>query len=130
MTKEKETLSTGFLGRVYNEGQVIILQGEEGNCMYEIQDGQVEVIQEKNGEEVRLAVLGKGDFFGEMAIFDREARSATVRAIGVVRALTIDKRTFLRKITQDPSLAFRIIERMSRRIRDLNSEIFQLKTAE
>ena len=130
MTKEKETLSTGFLGRVYNEGQVIILQGEKGNCMYEIQEGQVEVIQEKNDEEVRLAVLGRGDFFGEMAIFDREVRSATVRALGIVRVLTIDKRTFLRKITQDPSLAFRIIERMSNRIRDLNAEIVRLKTGD
>lgn len=128
MKKEKDPLRTGFLGRVYNDGQVIIRQGEEGSCMYEIQDGQVEVIQEKNGEEVRLAVLSKGDFFGEMAIFDREVRSATVRALGIVRTLTIEKRTFLRKITQDPSLAFRIIEKMSRRIRDLNAEIVRLKT--
>jgi len=48
--------------------------------MYVIQEGQVEVLQEKNGKEVRLAICAKGDFFGEMAIFERDIRSATVRA--------------------------------------------------
>jgi CRP-like cAMP-binding protein len=121
-------MSRGLLGKVYGDGEVIIRQGESGDCMYEIQDGQVEVIQEKDGKEVRLAVLDKGDFFGEMAIFDREVRSATVRAMGEVRALTIDKRTFLRRITEDPSIAFRIVERMSRRIRKLDAETVRLKT--
>jgi len=73
-------------------------------------------------------VLGKGDFFGEMAIFEHEVRSATIRARGEVRALTVDKRTFLRRITEDPSIAFRIVGRMSRRIRELDAEIVRLKT--
>ena len=121
-------MSTGELGRVYNDGEVIIRQGEAGDCMYEIQGGKVEVIQEKSGKEICLAVLGKGDFFGEMAIFEHDVRSATVRALGEVRALTIDKRTFLRRITEDPSLAFRIVERMSHRIREMNNKLVRLKT--
>jgi CRP/FNR family cyclic AMP-dependent transcriptional regulator len=121
-------MNQGLLGKVYDDGEIIIRQGEPGDCMYEIQEGQVEVIQEKDGKKIQLAVLSRGDFFGEMAIFDREVRSATVRAKGEVRALTIDKRTFLRKITEDPSLAFRIVERMSRRIRELDAEIVRLKT--
>ncbi len=121
-------MGTGELGKVYNDGEVIIRQGEAGDCMYEIQGGKVEVIQEKSGKEICLAVLSKGDFFGEMAIFEHEVRSATVRALGEVRALTIDKRTFLRRITEDPSLAFRIVERMSHRIREMNSKLVRLKT--
>ncbi len=121
-------MGTGELGRVYNDGEVIIRQGEAGDCMYEIQGGKVEVIQEKSGKEICLAVLSKGDFFGEMAIFEHEVRSATVRALGEVRALTIDKRTFLRRITEDPSLAFRIVERMSHRIREMNNKLVRLKT--
>ncbi len=121
-------MSTGELGRVYDDGKVIIRQGEAGDCMYEIQSGEVEVIQEKSGKEICLAVLGKGDFFGEMAIFEHDVRSATVRALGEVRALTIDKRTFLRRITEDPSLAFRIVERMSHRIREMNNKLVRLKT--
>jgi CRP-like cAMP-binding protein len=63
-----------------------------------------------------------------MAIFEHDVRSATVRALGEVRALTIDKRTFLRRITEDPSLAFRIVEKMSHRIREMNNKLVRLKT--
>lgn len=111
------------LGKEYGEGDVIVLQGEIGNCMYEILEGQVEVIRETGKKKVLLARLGKGDFFGEMALFDRETRSATVRALGRARILTIDKRTLLGRITQDPSLAFRILEKMSYRIRELDKKM-------
>ncbi len=111
------------LGREYKEGDLIVRQGEVGDCMYEILDGRVEVIHETGDKELRLAELSRGDFFGEMALFDREVRSASVRALGTVRALTIDKRTLLRRITEDPSLAFRILEKMSHRIRELNKKM-------
>lgn len=120
-------MKTGVLGKVYNDGDVIVRQGEAGDCMYEILEGTVEVLREKNGQEVCLAVLSKGDFFGEMAIFEREVRSATVRAMGEVRAMTIDKKTLLRRISGDPSLAFRIVEKMANRIRELDIEIERLK---
>jgi CRP/FNR family cyclic AMP-dependent transcriptional regulator len=116
------------LGSLYRDGEIIIHQGEPGEHMYEILDGQVEVLQERAGKEVRLAVLGKGDFFGEMAIFEREVRSATVRAMGEVRALTIDKRILLRRISEDPSLALRILEKMSNRIREMDYELVRLRT--
>jgi len=120
-------MKAGVLGKVYNDREVIVRQGETGECMYEILEGTVEVLREKNGHEICLAVLSKGDFFGEMAIFEREARSATVRAMGEVRAITIDKKTLLRRISEDPSLAFRILEKMANRIRELDVEIERLK---
>jgi len=120
-------MDTGALGKVYEDGEIIIKQGEVGDCMYVIQEGEVEVIREEGGKEVQLAVRKEGDFVGEMAIFERDVRSATVRALGRVRVLTIDKRNFLRRISQDPSLAFRIVETMSRRIRKLSKENAQLK---
>jgi len=120
---------TGKLGKVYGNGDVIVRQGETDDCMYEILEGQVEVLQERGEKEVRLAILDKGDFFGEMAIFEKEVRSATVRAIGEVRALTIDKKALLRRISEDPTLAFRIVERMSHRIRELDNEIVRLKAS-
>ena len=122
-------MKTGELGRMYREGDIIVEQGETGDCMYEILEGEVEVLQVREGKEVRLAVLDKGEFFGEMAIFEKEVRSATVRAMGVVRALTIDKRTLLRRISEDPTLAFRIVERMSHRIREMDNEIVRLKAS-
>ncbi len=114
---------TGVLGKVYQDGQVIIRQGEVGDCMYVIQEGQVEVFLEEDGEATRLAVLDEGDLFGEMALIEHEVRSATVRALGTVRVLTVDKDTFLRRIHEDPSLAYRIMQKMSHRIRELHHEL-------
>ncbi len=120
-------METGALGKVYQDGEIIVRQGELGNCMYVVQKGKVEVLQEKGDKQVSLAVLNEGDFLGEMAIFEREVRSATARALGEVRVLTVDKKTFLRRIHEDPSLAFRIIQKMSRRIRELNSKLVHTK---
>ena len=119
-------MDTGALGKIYQDGEVIIRQGDVGECMYVIQDGQVEVVIEENGIEVVLAERGEGEFFGEMAIFDRDVRSATVRAKGQVRAITVDKKSFLRRIHKDPSLAFRIVETMSHRIRELSDDVARL----
>jgi CRP-like cAMP-binding protein len=116
-------MTTGALGKLYADGEVVVRQGEVGNCMYVIQGGQVEVLLRKGDNDVCVAVLSEGDFFGEMALFDQEVRSATVRARGEVRLLTLEKKTFLRRIHEDPSLAFRIMEKMSHRIRELNDAL-------
>lgn len=118
---------TGALGAIYKDGETIIQQGEIGDCMYVIQDGKVEILIDDNGSVTRLAIVGKGDILGEMALFDREVRSASARALGEARVLTIDKKNFLRRVHADPVLALRIVETMSHRIRDLNAEVARLK---
>lgn len=120
-------MDIGGLGKVYKDQEVIIKQGEPGNCMYVIQSGEVEILKENEGTLVRIATRNSGDFFGEMALFSHELRSATVRALGDVRILTVDKRNLLTSIQKDPSLAFRIIETLSKRIRDLSEEITPYK---
>jgi CRP-like cAMP-binding protein len=116
------------LGKTYTDGQIIVEQGSVGDCMYVIQEGEVEVLVEKQGRQVTLATLGEKELFGEMAIFEKELRSATVRAIGDVRVITVDKKSFLRRIHEDPSLALRIVETMSRRIRELDGELALAQT--
>jgi len=109
------------LGSIYAPGQPIVREGELGDCLYVVQSGSVEVVQATpDGSERRLRVLGEGEFFGEMAIFEREPRSATVRAVDEARVLRVDKRTLLRRMKEDPTLAFNILETLSRRIRDLS----------
>ncbi len=120
-------MSDGELGKTYEDGEIVIRQGDVGDCLFVVQDGQVEFLDERDGALARLRVAGKGEMFGEMAIFQKEARSATVRAIGKARVLTLDKRNFLRRINEDPSLAFRIVETMSRRVRELSDEVARLK---
>lgn len=118
---------TGALGKVYQDGEVIVRQGEVGDCMYVIQEGQVEVVAERGDGELRLNVLDAGELFGEMAVVERETRVATVRAVGATRVLTIDRKSFLRRIHEDPSLAYRIVQTMSRRIRELDAEVTRLR---
>ena len=64
------------------------------------------------------------------AIFERQPRSATVRALGQAKILTVDLRNFLRRVQEDPSLAFRILETLSHRVRDLNEEVGRLRSEE
>ncbi len=120
------TMEPGTLGKVYSDGETIVRQGEVGDCMYVIQAGQVEVLQRKGDKEICVCVLGPWDTFGEMALFEGEVRSATVRARGEVRVLTVDKKTFLRRVHEDPSIAFRILQQMSHRIRELTAELVKV----
>jgi len=123
LCRKGKIVETGALGKVYKDGEVIIRQGDKGDSIHVIQDGQAEVVKEIHGAFLRLAILGKGDIFGEMAILDHEARMATVRALGAARILTIDKENFLRRIHEDPSLAYRLLQVMSGRVRLLGEQV-------
>ena len=121
----------GALGKVYRDGEVIIRQGNSGDSMYVIQGGRVEVVQQTgNGHEQHLAFLDAGDFFGEMAVFEKEVRSATVRASGEARVLKIDKKTLLRRIQEDPLLAVNLLKTMSHRIRELDRDVAHHRNSE
>ncbi len=120
-------MESGELGIIYHDTEIIIKQGEQGDCLYVVQEGMVEVVHETDHGDVLLALRGKGEFLGEMAIFDHGVRSATVRALGEARVLTIDKKNFLRRVYEDPSLAFRLLQTMSARIRELSAEVSQLQ---
>jgi CRP-like cAMP-binding protein len=117
------------LGRFYEDGEIIARQGEAGDCLFVVQDGEVEILVQENGSEVVLRSARRNEVLGEMAIFEHQPRSATIRAKGKVRILTLDKRNFLRRINEDPSLAFRMIETMSHRVRDLSREVVELQAA-
>ncbi len=116
----------GDLGTIYRDGEAIVREGELGKCMFVIQAGRVEVVHGDDGGAQRLAVLGEGDFFGEMALFGEAERSATVRAVGEARVLKVDKRTLLRRIHEDPMLALNLLESLSARIRRLNDQVVRL----
>ncbi len=120
-------MSVAALGRFYEDGEVIVRQGEAGDCMYVVQDGEVSIVREEDGHEILVGSAGRNEVLGEMAIFDHRPRSATIKAKGRARVLTLDKRNFLRRINEDPSLAFRMIETMSHRVRELNDQVVALQ---
>ena len=106
------------LGKNYKDGDIIFEENSIGKEMYIILTGNAKVIKKKDGAETTLATLEEGDFFGEMSLFDNSPRSATVKALGDIKLLEINQKNFLKKISRDPSLAFRMLEKMSQRIRN------------
>jgi CRP/FNR family transcriptional regulator/CRP/FNR family cyclic AMP-dependent transcriptional regulator len=113
-------MKKNILGQQYQDGDTIIKQGDVGNCLYVIQEGKVGVFHQTGDNEIKVTELGKTDFFGEMGLFEKDVRSCTVRSIGESKVLTIDKKNFYKTIQQDPSLAYRLLEKMSKRLRDTN----------
>jgi CRP/FNR family cyclic AMP-dependent transcriptional regulator len=121
-------VAEGDLGKVYHDGEVLVRQGDRGDCMYVIQEGQAEIFMEREGKEILLRTAQAGEVIGEMALFERVVRSASVRAKGDMRALTVDKRNFLKRINEDPSLAFRLVKLMSKKIREMSDEVARLRS--
>jgi CRP-like cAMP-binding protein len=117
------SLTNTTLGRNFKGGEVIIKQGTVGDCLYVIQQGNVEVIIESESGDKKIAVLTEKDFFGEMGLFEKDVRSCTIRALDDVKVLTIDKKNFYKTIQKDPSLAFNLLEKMSKRLRATNKLI-------
>ena len=111
----------------YPAEMILCHEGALESTFYILLDGEVRVTKWFDESEERiLKHLHPGDFFGEMALFDRDVRSASVRALGSARILTVDKHNLLPRIHQDPSMAFRMLEIMSNRIRELLLEVNRL----
>jgi len=92
----KTDQSERVAGAHYASGDYIFRQGDPGTSFYVIEKGEVEVfrrVEGKNSDEV-LAVLGPGDFFGEMALIDNQPRSASIRARCPVEVVVIGKNVF------------------------------------
>jgi len=105
-----------IFGSFFEKGTVVFREGDLGELMYIIQSGGVEISQLQEGREVVLALLERGDFFGEMALVDQRPRSATVTTIQPTRLLPLSRSSFLERISQDPGVAFHLFKSLSRRV--------------
>jgi EAL domain-containing protein (putative c-di-GMP-specific phosphodiesterase class I) len=70
-----------FEREIFDSGQQIFKSGEDGDCAYLIEEGVVEILVLKQGEEHRIRLIGKGELFGEVSLIDYQPRTATVKAI-------------------------------------------------
>ena len=112
--------------KTYAPGTVVFREGETGDEMYIIQRGKVRVSKDFSGKPHLIAVLEKGEFFGEMAIVSRLRRSATVTAIDEVEALAFDRDGLLAMITRNPRIGLSIIDRLCRRLQAAHREVQHL----
>ena len=87
----------------FQSNQIIFTQGDTGHNMYLIVRGMVEIFQSgQNGDEVRMALLGPGDCFGEMALITGDPRTASARANSAVTLLPVNREDMLNGIRSDP----------------------------
>ncbi len=101
------------------QNTVIFHQGDEGNMMFVIVEGQLQVLRSADGAEQVLAQRGPGDFVGEMAIIESTQRSATLRTQTDVRVLAIDGETFKGILRERPDVSFAVLCSLSRRLREM-----------
>lgn len=104
--------------KIYEPGQVIISEFEPGDTFYLIQRGDVQLLKCVNGAMKNLDILKPGEFFGEMAILDNSARSATCMAKTKVKCLEFSKENFEILITGNPQLALSLLKLFCKRIYD------------
>ncbi|MBW1821363.1 MAG: cyclic nucleotide-binding domain-containing protein [Deltaproteobacteria bacterium] len=109
----------------FNKDDIIIKEGDPGREMYIIKSGSVDVVKSDGDREIILSTLSRGDFFGEMAILENIDRTATVKAKETSRLIVLTTGNFMIKLKKDPTFAFQIMQKMSKRIRILNEKILK-----
>ncbi len=107
--------------RKFKDGNEIFHEDSPGSTMYFIASGKIRLaranIREGRDIVTTLAVLNKGDFFGEMALFEYGRRSATATAVGDVELRIITRKDLEAKIKEHPEIAFYFLDRISKRMR-------------
>lgn len=102
--------------RNYPKDTMIFSECQSGNEMYIIQDGQVKISKVVDGKEVILAVLKKGDFFGEMALLENKPRSASAIALENCRLMAVNRQNFDQMVSTQPQLIARLTTTLADRL--------------
>ncbi len=105
--------------RSFTRGETIFTQGDAGDCMYAIKEGEVDVLV--NGAVVET--LGEGSIFGEMALIDTNPRSATVVARTDCKLVPINESRFKYLVQQTPFFAIEVMRVMARRLRQMDARL-------
>lgn len=113
--------------RNYPKGSVIFFENDRGDSLYLVAEGQVKVVLiGEDGREVILSILGKGSFFGEMALIDDAPRSAHVISMDDARVLTLRREDFQARLRANPEVSIGLLKELSRRLRRADEKIGSL----
>lgn len=107
---------TTDLLRVYPKGTMIFAECQAGADMFIIQEGSVRITKVVDGQEVILAVLNKGDMFGEMALLENKPRSASAIAHDNCRLMTVNRKNFDQMVATQPQLIARLTTTLAERL--------------
>jgi CRP/FNR family transcriptional regulator len=110
----------------FSDGDIIVQQGEVGDLMFIIVSGEVRVIVTRDQKEVEFARRTVGEYVGEMALFGKE-RIATLAAVGHVRTLCIDRKSFESILRDRPDVSLAVIQVLCERLQEAsNKNVAQL----
>ena len=112
--------------RFFPAGTTLFREGDEGNEMYVLRSGKIELTKRLRSMEKLLGVFGAGDFLGEMAILNDTLRTATARVVEDARLLVIDGVTFEDMLIHNAEIALRMIKKMAGRLSEADDQIATL----
>lgn len=116
---EFKSLEKCLARRQYTVGQTLFHMGDEGGSLHFIERGRVKItIPSSSGDELILSILGAGDLLGELSLFDRKPRSATVQALEETETLCLHREDLLALMRNHLEVVEKILEVLARRIRD------------
>ncbi|MFH1714658.1 MAG: Crp/Fnr family transcriptional regulator [Elusimicrobiota bacterium] len=121
--KDFELVKSIAKSQNYRKGERILSEGDKGDALFIVLKGLVKINKKAYGKIKTLAILKKGDFFGEMSLIDKEARSASAYAMQDVELLLITRSSFTKTLKNNSALTGRIIETLCERLRRANEEI-------
>ena len=104
-------------------GTVLFEEGQPGNVMYVIQSGRVRLTRVVRGLAQHMATLPAGEFFGELAIINGRARSATATVAEDAQLLVLDATMFETMVRGNAEIALRLIKRLAARLDHANSQV-------
>ena len=121
-----DSISNFTFEKTFEAGELIVEEGQTGNGLYVIVSGDVEVLKgDVNNSPQYLAKRGSGDVFGEMALLGEWPRTASVRALGSVVCLGIDRWVFLSQLEQQPKVTVRMLQILAQRLRDSDARFME-----
>src|SRR5258707_10346921 len=110
----------------YDVADVIFEEGSTGRELYVVLEGKIDIVKDAGATRTTIVTLGKGEFFGEMAVIDGSARSATaVAAAPRTRVMRINHARFVYLVSQQPAFALMIMDALSKRLRASNAVTFK-----
>jgi CRP-like cAMP-binding protein len=115
--------SLDHLVRRHPAGTVLFQEGDRGEQMYVIREGKVAIVKRIADSEITLAVLGPGEFFGEMALLEGLPRSAGATVLEDATLVEVDQQSFETLIRKNAEVALRLLRRLSSRLREADRQI-------
>ena len=103
---------------LFSAGDELGHEGDIGDMMFIIVRGEVKVCAQRDGQEFEIARRKAGDYVGEMSIIGREPRMASLVAVGDVRTLCIDQKSFEGLIRERPDVSLAIIQELNKRLKE------------